>query len=367
MTFMFIYILALLTYFIYMVMTCFDEQSKRKWRPSVSVGMLPLILLVVARGVCGTDTANYMDIISKINLTGNFKDIELGFLYIVKFLLFVLNDPLLICILIAIITTVVLLVASTYDDRALFVFIVCIVPFFYLDMTMNGLRYGLAFAFAMYSLSKFYQNNLLISVVLAIVSVLCHVSGLIVFLILTLLSDNKFELVKWIKLTSICSLVVLAQINMSNPTYDISSKYNLYQNYYSPSWYSSLVPLVISCLLLYVFYGSKKNNNEQSLILRKYQVILLISFTLLTFVVAKISYAGLRLQMIVLFTIFLMMQFRPSFSGFLDKDMKKRLFVIGCIGLTVFIKNIFVTQGQGLSPFAPYLINPYFMQLWTLT
>lgn len=68
----------------------------------------------------------------------------------------------------ALVTTTVLLITSKFDDRVLFVFILYVVLLFCLDMTVNGLRYGFSFVFAMLAMSKFYQHHLLFSVVLGV-------------------------------------------------------------------------------------------------------------------------------------------------------------------------------------------------------
>ena len=342
-------------------------------QPILLLGVLPMLLLVSLRGSVGTDTAAYIRIVSDIKANETGIGIEQGFVYLIKALLYITNDPMFVLVLIALITTAVLFVASKYDDRALFVLIVCIMPLFYLDMTMNGLRYGLSFAFAMLAMSKFYQHHLFLSVALGVVAVLFHVSGLLVFLITALLADNKFEFIRWLKLITILLLVVLAQyylvdtvnylaeVNMRYGL-DAKGKYTAYKSFTSPSWYSGLATLIISWLFIYVLHVGKK----QDALLANHQFYILISLTLLTFILAKFSYAGLRLQSVVLFTMLLMMQFKPRLAGIMDETIKKRMFVIGCLGVLVFVKNLISTQGQGPSPFAPWLVNPDIVKLWNV-
>lgn len=335
--------------------------------------MLPLILLVVLRGEVGTDTASYINIISQIAATGAFEGIEYGFTYLVKALHYVVNDPLQVCVLVALITTTVLLVASKSDGRALFVLIVCIVPLFYLDMTMNDLRYGLSFAFAMLATSKFYLHPLYLSIALGVFAVLFHVSALFVFLIAALLADDKLKFIRWLKLFTIVLLVVLAQyylVDIIRYTLDIimpvsldaNGKYLAYKFLSSPSWYSGLATLFISWSFLYVLHGGKK----QDALLTSYQFCVLFSLTLFTFILAKFSYAGLRLQSVLLFTMLLMMQFKPRLAGVMDAKRKQGLLVIGFLGLLVFVKKLISTQGQGASPFAPWRVNPDILQLWNV-
>jgi hypothetical protein len=336
--------------------------------------MLPLMLLVVLRGEVGTDTTSYINIISQVANAGTFGGVEAGFTYLVKVLLYLVNDPLQVCVLVALITTAVMLFASKSDDRALFVFIVCIVPLFYLDMTMNGLRYGLSFAFSMLAMSKFYQHRLFLSILFGALSVLFHVSGLLLFLIATLLADNKLKFIKWLKLIVVLLLIVLAQyylIDMINYLFEIdllslldaNGKFIAYKRLFSPSWYSGLATLIISLSILYVMHGGKKHDA----LLATYQFYILGILTLLTFILAKFSYAGIRLQFVVLFAMLLMMQFKPRLAGIMDTKRKNGLLVIGFLGLLVLIKNLISTQGQGPSPFAPWRFNPDIVQLWNMS
>ena len=86
----------------------------------------------------------------------------------------------------------------------------------------------------------------------------------------------------------------------------------------------------------------------------------------LTFAIAKFSYAGLRLQSLVLFAMLVMLQFKPGLSAVMDKKVKNGIFFVGCLGMLVFIKNVISTEGQGLSPFSPWTVNPDIIQLWSL-
>ena len=226
-------------------------------------------------------------------------------------------------------------------------------PLFYLHMTMNGLRYGLSFAFAMLAMSKFYQHHLFLSIALGVIAVLFHISGLLVFSILALLADNEFEFISWLKqiwlkLIMFLLLVVLAQyylvdvvnyfIEVNIPHVlntkvaevkifyglDAKGKYIAYKSFISPSWYSGLAPLIISWLFIYILYAGK----NQTALLANYQFHILISLTSVTFILAKFSYAGLRLQLVVLFTILLMMQFKPKLAGIMDVTIKKECLLL---------------------------------------
>jgi hypothetical protein len=141
---------------------------------------------------------------------------------------------------------------------------------------------------------------------------------------------------------------------------DAKGKYLSYKAYSSPSWYSGLATLIISWAILYVLYGGK---NREALLTNQ-QVFALISLTLSTFLLAKFSYVGLRLQYVVLCTMLILMQFKPNLVGVMSQTRKRDLLVIGYLGLLVFVKDIISSQGQGLSPFLPWRINPDILRLW---
>lgn len=361
-------------FFLYVICMGLAYKNLIKYKNLIFLlGIFPLFLLVAFRGFVGTDTAAYLNIVSVIQAKGTFVGIEQGFVYLIKALLYLSNNAMAILVLIALITTTTLLVASKSDDRALFVLIVCIVPTFYLDMTMNGLRYGLSFSFAMLAMSNFYRQSLFVSVALGVVSILFHVSGLLLFLIAALLADNKYKFIKWLKLLGVLSFVVWVQYYWADAIHyllghdvhgylDAEAKYLAYKEFGSPAWYSGLSTLIISWLLLYVLHGG--GGGESLLITRQFYILFLL--TILTFILAKFSYAGLRLQFVVLFAIFLMMQFKPRFAELMDAKRRKCILAIGCLGLLVFIKNLLSTQGQGLSPFAPWHLNSDVVQLWSV-
>lgn len=81
-----------------------------------------------------------------------------------------------------------------------------------------------------------------------------------------------------------------------------------------------------------------------------------------TFLIAKFSYAGLRLQFAVLFGIFVAAQFKPSFIDNSNIKSERRfsrgMLMIGLLGLAFSFKNIYLSNGNQGSPWLPYLINP---------
>ncbi len=129
-------------------------QAEQKHQVYLFLMMLPLILMVILRGTVGTDTSVYLQIIEGLSETGvavsGFAKTPISgwgeLTFLVKSLLYFTPNPAVIIVIIASLTTSILIWTASLSTQAKWVFALCIVPIFYLDMTMNGLRYGLAFA-----------------------------------------------------------------------------------------------------------------------------------------------------------------------------------------------------------------------------
>lgn len=326
--------------------------------------MSPLVLLALLRGGVGTDTASYLSIVDEIENYGTTSvAVESGFVLLIKAMLYLGAEPMQILVLVGFITTAVLISASLTSGRATLVSALCIVPIFYLDMTMNGLRYGLSFAFAMYSIALFSKNRVIVGSFLAVCSVLFHISGLALFAIMALLASNKIELRRWIALSVGLALVVFVQLHGSQQTetaqqtqINFAEKALIYTHFPSPSILSGLAPLVLSIIVIFLIFSVDQMSNG----IRSRRFYILSALVILTFVVAKFSYAGLRLQFVVLFAMLVALQFKPEFSvaSIQAKGVRRAMAIVGVLGAFAFLKNIYLTEGVGATPFLPYSINP---------
>jgi hypothetical protein len=326
------------------------------------------LCLVCFRGMVGTDTANYLAIFSSIKNNGGYPGLEFGFVTLIKSLFFITSSGMAIMAIIAMIISYLLFVSSRASYRASLVLVLCVIPVFYLQMTMNGVRFGLAFALAMLAFKLIYEDRLKLAMIITCLSVSMHLSALMLFVVGAVLAENKKELSRWLMILAFAlaaagiviffknSLLTANEfpITGSLPITKIlppADKWDLYLNFKSPSWYSGLSILSMSLLALYVIKPQSNN-----LVLPKTrQFSLLLVLVILSFALAKLSYAGLRIQGTMLFAIFLIMQFKPSFEGLIKS--KKQLFLIGCLGILFFLNNAIQTKGVGESPFLPYSFN----------
>jgi len=346
-----------------------------------------LLSLVCLRGVVGTDTYNYLTIIDLIKNEVSVSGVESGFVLLIKILLFFTTNKMNIMAIIALLISVLMFVASKKSSRSYSVFLLCIVPVFYFDMTMNGIRYGLSFSLAMLAFSMFYKDRLKLSMILAFASVTFHVSALFLYMIGAFLSDTRSEFFLWIKIVLISILGILFQfyfvelksffgsligfdqynvisngIVTFNNSHGMSilnlvNKLFFYLTFKSPKWYSGISTLAISLIAL----TNISFSNGKSEVLKPKQSIIILFLVIMAFLMTKFSYAGLRIQYVILFAIFLTMQFKMSLEGLLAN--KKNLLWVGSLGIIFFLYHAIQTQNQGQSPFLPYVINSDFIDI----
>lgn len=342
------------------------------------LGILPLMLLAVLRGDVGTDTAVYVQIVSGIRDMGQavsgYANTPIAgygeFTAMVKMLLWFTANPRAILSMIAIFTTVILIRTSLFSERATLLLVTCIVPVFYLDMTMNGVKYGLAFAVATYAILQSYQGNWRVSGILQAIAVFMHTSTLILFFVTWLLINNEKQKKHLLMTVLAVGMVFSLSSYITSAPLPITSapssnggeywhgKYVVYAQQQSPSLLSGLSTLMLSLATLWLLHY--KNSLGRSL--TKRQFVSMIGLVALMFIVAKLSYAGLRLQSVVLFAIFVNMQYKPELEELTaSRAMKVNLFLIGALGAAFFIKSIISTEGFGASPFLPYKLNPDFL------
>lgn len=333
------------------------------------IGLVPMIFLAVMRGNVGTDTATYIDIISDIK-SSSAAPVELGFVLLVKCLLYLSSDPSIVLSLLALITIGLLVLGSILSSQALFVSALCIVPIYFFDMTMNGVRYGLSFACAMMAIALFYRKQLLISIGFAVLAVMLHVSGLLLFGMMILLADDRSELKRWVVISLLLGLLLTVMQNIDgilvafgfNVSDDmgahLAEKIPAYLKNPSPRFISGFAQLAMSLIVFFILRCSDTIHSRA----RPYQLWALFTLIIAAFILTKFNYVGLRVQSLVLFFMLVVMQFKPSFSHIKNVSTireNKTLYLmslVGLIGFAYFFKTMLFTEGGWL----PYLINPMF-------
>lgn len=302
------------------------------------VSLIPATLVVVLRGLVGTDTETYISILDQsiFSIKENARGIEPFFLFFAKIRhYFDLNSQYVLNSFSFIMIFVLYLFFSKNKQRSL-IFCSLVFPIFFYDMTMNGLRYGMAFAFACWLIAD-SSNNLKLNTnkIMYFISFLNHKSSLLFlsFKLLQKASLRNFLIIFFIALIMFFALKSYLLYKMSD-----------YTDFGSPSVFSGLQPLIITILLLLCNTYFFKNNYRRNLFLLLIQIFF--------YIITKFTYAGIRFQFLELFYIIVILCNDENILR--NRKYIYLLFIIGVLGFVLRLNNFISTSGQGGSPFLPY-------------
>lgn len=315
----------------------------------IFVGMIPLILLVVLRGNVGTDTATYLSAFEEYRRSSeNIENHEPLFFLLSVALVRAFDSSRIALISVGILITLILLGSSALLERRGLIYGACVVPQFYLDMTMNGVRYGLSFSLVVLATSFLVRGYKRYFWTLAAVAGLAHISGLLLALLLysTTLSLKR-AVVDW----RFFSGVIISAIGFIYYFSEyLQIKFLAYELFQSPSEFSGIAPLFVSTAALFAWYFDAPRHERS-----KTLVFTLFVLALVAFLAARYTYAGLRFQYLILFLIFLSFQYR--ISAFRIKPQRRTyllFFAVGLLGLSTQLRNLLEGAGEGDSPSIPY-------------
>lgn len=302
------------------------------------LSLIPATLVVVLRGLVGTDTETYISILDQSisSIKENARGIEPFFLVFAKIRhYFDLNSQYVLNLFSFIMIFVLYLFFSKNKQRSL-IFCSLLFPIFFYDMTMNGLRYGMAFAFACWFIVD-SSNSLKLNKnkIMYFISFLNHKSSLL-FLSFKLL--QKASLKNFLIIIFSTSAVFF--ILKSYLLYKISD----YSDFVSPSVFSGSQPLIVTFLILLCNTYFYKNNLRRNVFLFIIQMLL--------FILTKFTYAGIRFQFLELFYIIVILCNDEHILR--HRKYIFLLFIIGILGFVLRLNNFISTSGQGGSPFLPY-------------
>ena len=299
------------------------------------VGLIPAIFICSFRGLVGQDTGLYLYWIS---LPSDESSLEIGFkiyAYIVQ--LFEINYQYAINF-IGFTISIILFFFLSKSKHHFLIFVFLIFPIFYYDMTMNGIRYGLAFSLSIPFILESQSNFLKIttSKFFYFLALLNHNSSSL-FLTLKLSLNLKFKYFVFLLISSAAIFYFLYEY--------ILKKFNDYSNEALPGAFSGIQPLVLSILVVLINnYFFTKNITRNLYIL---------SIQLLCFLITQFSWAGIRFQFLVLFFLLILIindKYCKNYSTYM-----LLLFFVGLIGFLFKIRNMLNYYGEPPTPFLPYL------------
>lgn len=310
------------------------------WR-WLAAGIAPAATFAVLRGRTGTDTAIYQDIIAGI-WSGNLKvvprTLEPGFVWLVRALEWVGHDPRIATAILSLLIAIACVAAFGRSTEDACVFATLIFPLFFYDMAMSGLRYGLAFCAAKLASDAWSRRRRGEAVGFAVAAAGMHVSAA---LLVVLLQIGRLRLLRYAGLAVAIGGVLFAMHHDA-----LLAKVGLYAAFTPPAQMSGSAPLVLALLTLAAGW--------MLLARMPRTLVFLFACEIASFALARISYAGLRFQWLVLFA--MSCQFVPLLRvpGVRRRHVIVSLVVVGAIGFAMRLRNMLGEAGLGPSPFLPY-------------
>jgi hypothetical protein len=303
------------------------------------IGLIPTFLVVCFRGDVGTDTWNYLGMAETLIQGGDASglDVELGFLVFLKGLVLFFHSPRFVVNFISLLILVYAYGLFSKSIQRMFIFSVLIYPVFFFDMSMNGLRYGLAFLLAKHASDCLSSNRGRAAMVLLILAISMQMSSILVFI---LLQANK------IKISHIKYLLPVTLIFIVFFQERLLYKYSAYQTLESAGPLSGLLPLLLFVTTYCVLTLLSKAFSKK--------LFLLLVIEVASFSLASVTYAGLRFQLLALFALFCFVSDIRFDKYTHKKAVITLLCIVGFVGFLGKMRNF--SDGADLppSPFLPY-------------
>lgn len=303
------------------------------------IGLLPTFFIICFRGNVGTDTWNYLGMAEVLiqGDNGSELDVELGFLGLLKGLTSLTDSPRFVVNFISLLILVYAYALFSKSVRTILIFSVLIYPVFFFDMSMNGLRYGLAFLLAKHASDCLSSNRGRVAMVLLILAISMQMSSILVFI---LLQANK------IKISHIKYLLPVTLIFIVFFQERLLYKYSAYQTLESAGPLSGLLPLLLFVTTYCVLTLLSKAFSKK--------LFLLLIIEAASFSLASVTYAGLRFQLLTLFVLFCFVSDIRFDKYTYKKAVITLLCIVGFVGFLGKMRNF--SDGADLppSPFLPY-------------
>lgn len=321
--------------------------------------LIPSLLLVVLRGNIGTDTYTYLSFFEHLLPFDTNDDFEPGFEFFASILVSLGFSARLCVAIIGIIITYFLVLSFSKNKESVLLFLLLVFPLFFYDMTMNGLRYGMAFSIVSYGLLRLQQQKYISSIPFLLIGFLFQYTAIFIILpfVMSYIHNRKYLILISISMTLLLLNSSFLDLVLSHAI----DKQDAYAYMFAPSKTTGLFPLIFS-IILYLSYIVIFKGFSYSKIIH-----VLFILELFSFLITRISYAGVRFQTLFLYAILLYLNFnlnlnlRSSEIESSDKTARLNIFlsivyVLGIIAFLFTLKNISNTiwVDEVLSPFLPY-------------
>lgn len=316
-----------------------------KLRVAAIIAFVPMFALISLRGIVGTDSAIYIQAFDTIRYQGVIaSSFEPGFTLLVAVLSWFFRDPLDILIVLGSATALIMLTAGLLLERVPLLFMAIVLPYYLLDMTMNGLRYGLAFAIVALGAAALARRSIKAFIACCIVAASIQISSVLLAASLWLLMEARIRTFFAVGFGMIVAFVFFGDY--------VGDKLSGNANISGIGGVSGLSPLIGTILIIASVRITNDNKNDFSFI----SLASILILQLASFIIARQFYAGLRFQALFFFLLYLVIVTTQKRKG---KDFtagKAPLLLL--ISATAIlsasrIKNLDDDVG-GLSPYNPY-------------
>ena len=315
------------------------------------VGLIPIGFAVALRGDVGGDTANYISIVESL-VNRDYFDIfiEPVFLLYSRLLLALDFEPRIIINLLGVINLGLLYYAAQKIEKGKVILSLIIVPIFFVDFLMNGMRIGLAVAFIMLAYYQLANERLFKFAAFSLVAIMTHLSIIYIF-VLMLGEMNK-------KIRARVIIIFTLAIGIILKTSDQVSLYLLgkSEDYLNSDAESILgiVPFTLNILMIaMLFFISKKRKPIKKLNYTCFVLLILsVGFYLLIPVFPWFAARFMWLNLLYLSILVAASIARSKLT--LSSIELFGLAIIGLLGFASHIRQFFMAEGVGLSPFLPY-------------
>ncbi|MDF2496161.1 EpsG family protein [Sphingomonas sp.] len=319
-----------------------------KLRMAAVIAFVPMFVLIALRGIVGTDSAVYIQSFDIIRYQGFLaSSFEPGFTVLVEILSWFFRDSFDILIVLGCAVALIMLAAGLLLERIPLLFMAIVLPYYLLDMTMNGLRYGLAFAIVALGAAALARGWLKAFVACGIIAASIQISSVLLAASLWALMEARIRTFLAAGFGLIVAFVLFGDY--------VGDKVSQNSDISGIGGISGVAPLLATVLVIAALRVSQNNRD----IISNIALLSIFIMQLASFLIARQYYAGLRLQGLFLFLLYLSLATankKNSRSFVIDRSFMAFVFAAAVILSLSRLKN-FHDDVDNLAPFNPYYFS----------
>ena len=321
---------------------------QREWTKPVAFVVLGFFaVLAVARGDVGTDTLTYETLVGVYIEETGWIGIEPGFIAYVRLAHLVTDNAVLITRGLSLVFFALILIFLWRASRdETFVLLAYFAPIYLVQMSMNGLRIGIATAAFVCAMQLFRRGRNRNAVAYLVLAISFHVSIVFAIVLMALtrieISRAKTLFLPVLGLMAAMIVAITAQGYLEDKVTD-------YATIVSPGVFSGLSP--VGRILIILFSAVTLPISRAD---KRWMLVTILTATVISYGVAINSYGGLRLLEIIASVApsLLLMRIDPSTP--LNRRFRLGLALAGLLGGLNTLRGMFASANLEGSPFVPY-------------